>query len=163
MKKHERIDLLTGDQITVLLADDHGAYRRSLKLLVEVDGDIEVVGEAKNGSQAVKLNKTLHPDVVLMDIAMPLLNGLQATRQIKETSSGARILILSSHPDSEYIEQAMIFGASGYLLKQSSSEVLAQAIRDVRKGKACFSAVISKQLRDHCQKIFDKSVLFARN
>lgn len=120
------------DQITVLLAEDHRAYRKSLKLLVETDGDIDVIGEAKNGSEAIRMNKSLHPDVVLMDIAMPLLNGLQATRQIMQALPASKVLILSSHPDPEYIEQAMVFGASGYLLKQSSSEVLAQAIREVQ-------------------------------
>ena len=89
-----------------------------------------------------------------MDIAMPLLNGLQATRQIMETSPATKVLILSSHSDPEYIEQAMVFGASGYLLKQSSANVLAQAIREVFIGNAYFSAVISKQLRDRCQQIF---------
>jgi len=153
MKKLARLELAV-DQITVLLAEDHAAYRKSLKLLVESDGDIDVVGEAKNGLEAVRLNKSLQPDVIVMDIAMPLLNGLQATRQIMETSPATKVLILSSHSDSEYIEQAMVFGASGYLLKQSSAEVLAQAIREVLMGNAYFSAAISKQLRDRCQKLF---------
>ena len=153
MKKLARLELAV-DQITVLLAEDHAAYRKSLKLLVESDGDIDVVGEAKNGCEAVRLNKSLQPDVIVMDIAMPLLNGLQATRQIMETSPATKVLILSSHSDSEYIEQAMVFGASGYLLKQSSAEVLAQAIREVLMGNAYFSAAISKQLRDRCQKLF---------
>jgi DNA-binding NarL/FixJ family response regulator len=153
--KSRLINLPVG-QITVLLAEDHAAYRDSLKLLVEADGDIEVVGEAKNGCEAVRLNKRLHPDVIVMDIAMPLLNGLQATRQIMEISPTTKVLILSAHPDPEYIEQAMLFGASGYLLKQSSSDVLAQAIREVQKGKAYFSVAISKQLRDQCQKTFIK-------
>jgi len=155
MKKLGRFDLAV-DQITVLLAEDHAAYRKSLKLLVESGGDIEVIGEAKNGCEAVRLNKSLHPEVIVMDIAMPLLNGLQATRQIIETSPATKVLILSSHSDPEYIEQAMVFGASGYLLKQSSAEVLAQAIREVLMGKAYFSAAISKQLRDRCQKLFDQ-------
>jgi DNA-binding NarL/FixJ family response regulator len=161
MKKTERNDLLL-NQITVLLAEDHAGYRKSLKLLVESDGDIEVVGEAKNGSEAVRLNKTLCPDVIVMDVAMPLLNGLQATRQILATSPAAKVLILSSHSDPEYIEQAIIFGASGYLLKQSSADVLAQAIREVLMGNAFFSAAISKQLRDRCQKIFHRGGAPAR-
>jgi len=159
MKKNEPVVLPIEDQITVLLAEDHQGYRKSLKLLVETDGDIEVVGEAKNGCEAIRMNKSLHPDVVLMDIAMPLLNGLQATRQIMDSLPASKVLILSSHPDPEYIEQAMVFGASGYLLKQSSSEVLAQAIREVQGGKSYFSAAISKQLRDRCHKIFSKAVL----
>ena len=159
MKTRESIVFPIEDQITVLLAEDHRAYRKSLKLLVETDGDIEVVGEAKNGCEAIRMNKSLHPDVVLMDIAMPLLNGLQATRQIMQSLPASKVLILSSHPDPEYIEQAMVFGASGYLLKQSSAEILAEAIREVQDGKAYFSAAISKQLRDRCQKIFAKAIL----
>jgi DNA-binding NarL/FixJ family response regulator len=155
MKRHERGDLAVA-LITVLLADDHRSYRKSLKLLVESDGDIEVVGEAKNGSEAVRLNKSLHPDVVVMDIAMPLLNGLQATRQIMATSPATKVLILSAHPDAEYIKQAMIFGASGYLLKQSSTDALAQAIRAVLEGKTYFSPSIPRQLQDQCKKLFGK-------
>jgi DNA-binding NarL/FixJ family response regulator len=86
---------------------------------------------------------------------MPLLNGLQATRQILGTSPATKVIILSAHSDPEYIEQAMVFGASGYLLKQSA-DVLAQAIREVLMGKVYFSAAISKQLQDRCQKIFDQ-------
>ena len=153
MKKLERNDSPL-DPITVLLADDHAAYRKSLKLLLESDGDINVVGEAKNGCEAVRLNKSLRPDVIVMDVAMPLLNGLQATRQILATSPATKVLILSSHSDPEYVEQAVVFGASGYLLKQSSADVLTQAIREVLIGNAYFSATISKQLRDRCQRIF---------
>lgn len=161
MKKLERFDLAV-DQITVLLAEDHAAYRKSLKILVESGGDIEVIGEAKNGCEAVRLNKSLRPKVIVMDIAMPLLNGLQATSQIKEASPATKVLILSSHSDPEYIEQAMVFGASGYFLKQCSADVLAQAIREVLMGNTYFSATISKQLRDRCQKIFDKGRAPAR-
>jgi DNA-binding NarL/FixJ family response regulator len=144
------------DPITVLLAEDHAAFRKSLKLLVDSSGDLAVVGEAKNGSEAVRLNKSLHPDVILMDIAMPLLNGLQATRQILATSPATKVLIFSSHSDPEYVEQAMVLGASGYLLKQSSADVLAPAIREVFLGNAYFSATIPKPLRERCQKIFEQ-------
>ena len=161
MKKLERNDLPL-DQITVLLAEDHAAYRKSLKLLLESDGDIDVVGEAKNGCEAVRLNSSLRPDVIVMDVAMPLLNGLQATRQILATSPATKVLILSAHSDPEYIEQAMVFGASGYLLKHSSADVLAQAIREVLMGNAYFSAAISKHLRDRCQKIFHRGCVPAR-
>jgi DNA-binding NarL/FixJ family response regulator len=155
MKKLER-DVLPLDHITVLLAEDHAAYRKSLKILLESERDINVVGEAKNGCEAVRLNKSLRPDVIVMDVAMPLLNGLQATRQILATSPATKVLILSAHSDPEYIEQAMLFGASGYLLKQSSADVLVQGIRKVLMGNAYFSPAISKQLRNRCQKIFDQ-------
>ena len=156
MTRQESFVPLSIKQICVLLAEDHARFRKSLKVLVELEEDIQVIGEAKNGIQAVELNEKLHPDVVVMDIAMPLLNGLQATRQIMETSPATKVLILSSHADPEYIRQAMMRGASGYLVKQSSASVLAEAIREVMKGKAYFSASIPKQLRDECQRVFDK-------
>jgi len=156
MKPPARIESLPEKQITVLLAEDHTSFRKSLKLLIESDGDIKVVGEARNGREALRLTWKLQPDVVVMDIAMPLLNGLQATRQIMETSPATRVLILSAHPDPEYIEQAIISGASGYLLKQSSTQVLAQAVREVKKGNTYFSTSISPNLRDQCRRLFDK-------
>jgi len=135
------------DQIKVLLAEDHAAFRKSLKLLVELEGDIKVVGEAKNGCEAVQLNRSLRPEVIVMDIAMPLLNGLQATRQIMQASPNTRVLILSAHPDPEYIERAMLFGASGYLIKQSSTQFLAKGIREVLRGNTYFSTSIIRQRR----------------
>jgi len=162
MINQELIDSLPKKQITVLLAEDRANIRKFLKLSVELDGDIEVVGEAKNGREAVQLTKSLHPEVVVMDIAMPQLNGLQATRQIMETSPAARVLILSAHPDPEYIKQAVISGASGYLIKQSSTQSLAQAVREVQKGNSFFCAPISKPLRDQCRKLFGKTELLKK-
>jgi len=161
MKKHELINVPKG-QIKVLLAEDHGAYRKSLKLLVESDANMEVIGEARNGREAVRLNKCLHPDVIVMDIAMPLINGLQATQQIMGSSPKTRVLILSAHPEAEYIKQAVICGASGYLIKQSSTHVLAQAVREVFEGNAFFCAPIAKPLRDECQKLFGKGELLKK-
>jgi len=148
--------------ITVLLADDHGSFRKSLKLLIELDGDIAVVGEAKNGREAVKLAMQLHPQVVVLDIAMPLLNGLQATQQIMEISPTTRVLILSAHPDPEYIKQAVLMGASGYLMKQSSTQVLAQAVREVLQGNSFFCAPIPQPLRNQCKKLFGKGELLRK-
>ena len=159
MKRQEATDSLPVKPITVLLAEDHANFRKSLKLLIESDGDIEVVGEAKNGREAIRLAMSLHPQVIVMDIAMPLLNGLEATRQILKTSPAIRVLILSAHPDPEYIQQAMMCGASGYLIKQSSTQVLAQAVREVLKGNSFFCAPIAKPLRDHCRKLFAKGEL----
>jgi DNA-binding NarL/FixJ family response regulator len=143
-------------QITVLLAEDHASFRKTLKILVESDGDIDVVGEAKNGREAVRLTVNLHPEVVVMDIALPLFNGLQATQQIMEISPVTKVLILSSHSDPEYIEQAMILGASGYLIKQSSTHLLAEAVRAVVRGKSYFGESLSKPLSDKCRKLFRK-------
>jgi DNA-binding NarL/FixJ family response regulator len=142
--------------ITVLLAENHPAFRRSLKLLIESEGDIKVVAEARNGIEALKLAVSAQPDVLVMDIGMPLLNGLQATRQVMDSSSHARVLILSAQSDPAYIKQAMIFGASGYLIKQSSTHQLMPAIREVLKGKTFFSLAISQQVREQCQRIFGK-------
>jgi len=156
MKRLELREALPAKQITVLLADDHASFRKSLKLLVELDGDIKIVGGAKNGLEAVRLSEELHPEVIVMDMAMPLLNGLQASRQIMESSPTTRVLFLSAQPDAEYIKQAVACGASGYLIKQSSTQVLAQAIREVLKGNSFFCAPIAKPLRDECRKLFGR-------
>jgi len=156
MKRQERIDPSPKKQIAVLLAEDNANFRKSLKLLIEADGDIQVVGEAKNGCEAVSLSKSLKPDVIVMDIAMPFLNGLQATEKIMAASLKIRVLILSAHPDPEYIQQAMSFGASGYLFKQSSTQFVSEAIREVQRGNCYISRSIPKQLRNECQAVFVK-------
>jgi DNA-binding NarL/FixJ family response regulator len=121
-------------RISVLLADDHATVRKGLRTLLKTEGDIEVVGEAKNGRQAVRLTQKLHQAVVLMDIAMPLLNGLEATRIILDTLPRTKVIILSAHDDDAYVEQAKHLGAAGYLLKQSSTGLLGQAVRVAPKG-----------------------------
>ncbi|HEY0256278.1 MAG TPA: response regulator transcription factor [Candidatus Methylacidiphilales bacterium] len=142
-------------QITVLLAEDHTIVRQGLRLLVSSGGDIEIVGEAKTGREAVQMTRDLRPDVIVMDIAMPLLNGLEATRQILKAFPGTKILILSAHSDPEYVEQVVKAGARGYLVKQSSGDVLAQAIREVYQGKTFFTPSIAKQLKEGFQKSTD--------
>ncbi len=162
MKKIESPGPPPVKQIAVLLAEDHAGVRKSLKLLVELGGDIRVIGEAKNGREAVRLALRLHPEVIVMDLAMPLLTGLQATQQIMEVLPGIRILILSAHPDPEYIKQAIASGASGYLIKQSSTQFLAQAVREVLKGNSYFGTLISKHLRDQCRKLFQRQELIKK-
>lgn len=137
--------------ITVLLADDHTVVRQGLRALLETEGDIEVVGEAQTGRQAVQLTKELLPAVVVMDIAMPLLNGLEATRQILKAVPATKVLVLSAHGDDEYVGQVMGLGAAGYLIKQTSALVLSKAIREVHKGNTFFSPSISRRLRDREQ------------
>jgi DNA-binding NarL/FixJ family response regulator len=139
-------------RITVLLVEDHTIVRQGLHLLIEADGDIEIVGEAKTGREAVQMTGELHPEIVVMDIAMPLLNGLQATRQILKALPATKVLILSAHSDPEYVEQVVQAGAMGYLVKQSSGEVVAKAIRELHKGKTSFSPSIAKHLRDGYRK-----------
>jgi DNA-binding NarL/FixJ family response regulator len=138
-------------RISVLLAEDHTIVRQGLRLLIETDGDIEIVGEAKTGREAILLNDKLRPEIIVMDIAMPLLNGLQATRQILKTFPKTKILILSAHSDPEYVEQVVKSGARGYLIKQSSAEMVATAIRDLHKGRSFFGSSIMKRLQREYQ------------
>ena len=138
--------------ITVLLAEDHQIVREGFRSLLKHEPDIEVVGEAANGRQAVQLTRKLRPDVVMMDIAMPLLNGLEATRQIRKDLPGTKILFLSAHSDDAYVEEVAVLGATGFLLKQTSSENLATAIREVQKGNSFFSQSISKRVRNRSRK-----------
>jgi len=134
--------------ITVLLADDHTVVREGLRALLAAEGDIEVVGEAATGREAVDMTRTLLPKVVVMDIAMPLLNGLEASRQILEAQPATRVVILSAHGDDAYVEQVIELGAAGYLVKQTSALVLAKAIREAFRGRTFFSPSISRRLRD---------------
>ena len=136
-------------KITVLLADDHTVVRQGLRALLEAEDDMTVVGEAENGRQAVQMAKRLQPEVVVMDIAMPSLNGLEATRQITRESPKSKVLILSSYSDDEYVQQLTDAGASGYLVKQTAAQDLVGAIREAKKGNAFFSPAISKRLLEH--------------
>jgi DNA-binding NarL/FixJ family response regulator len=134
-------------RITILLVEDHTVVREGFRKLLESEGDIELVGEAQTGREGVEMAKKLRPDVVVMDVAMPQLNGLEATRQIHKAVPNAKVLILSAHSDDAYVEQAIDRGAAGYLLKQTSAHVLSEAIREVHKGGAFFSPAIVKRLR----------------
>ncbi len=139
-------------RIPVLLAEDHTLVREGLRLLIQLDGDIEIIGEAKTGREAVQMATSLRPDVIVMDIAMPLLNGLQATRQILKSLPETKILILSAHSDPEYVRQVVKVGAAGYLIKQSSGDIVAQAIRELKNGKTFFTPSIAKRLKADYQK-----------
>jgi DNA-binding NarL/FixJ family response regulator len=134
-------------RITVLLADDNGDVRSGFRNLLELENDLEVVGEAKDGRQAVAMVKRLRPAVVLMDIAMPLLNGLQATFQILKARPATKVLILSAHGEDVYVEEATKCGAMGYLVKQTAAENVCPAIREVQKGNTFFGPYISNYLR----------------
>jgi len=141
-------------KITIVLADDHTVVRQGLKSLFQSEGDIEVVGEAETGRQAVQLAMKLLPDVVVMDIAMPQLNGLEATRQITRDLPSTKVLILSSYSDDEYVNQLTDAGAVGYLVKQTAAPDLLRAIREAHRGNAFFSPSISKRLMDHYRESF---------
>jgi DNA-binding NarL/FixJ family response regulator len=130
----------------ILLADDHGVVRKGLKSLLESEGDLLVVGEASDGRQAVDLAAELEPDLVVMDIAMPRLNGLDATSQIVKRRPQTAVIILSMHSDDEYLVRALTAGAKGYLLKDSADADLVLAVRTVLAGRPFFSPAIAQTL-----------------
>jgi DNA-binding NarL/FixJ family response regulator len=133
-------------QITVLLAEDHMIVREGFRKMLELENDFKIVGEAQDGRQAVTMIKKLRPDVVLMDIAMPLLNGLEATRQVLKALPATKILMLSAHSDDAYVQTAADSGAVGFLLKQTSAHEVCRAIREVQKGNTFFSPSVSKRV-----------------
>jgi RNA polymerase sigma factor (sigma-70 family) len=140
--------------IRVLLADDHKLMRAGLRLVVDQQPDLSVVGEADDGRQAVELAKSLKPDVVVMDIGMPNLNGIEAARQIREIRPDAAVVMLSMHSDEGYVLRALGAGARAYLLKDSATTDLAQAIHAVVEGKSFFSPAVSKVLlQDYMRKL----------
>ena len=135
-------------KITVLLSEDHAIVRQGLCKLLETDGSFEVVGQAQTGREAILMAAELRPEVILMDIAMPELNGLEAARQILNVNSAAKIIMLSAHSDDAYVERARAVGAVGFLEKQTSADILTQAIHEVAKGKTFYSPIIAKRLVD---------------
>jgi DNA-binding NarL/FixJ family response regulator len=144
------------NKITVLLAEDHLVVREGLRMLLNAENDIEVVGEAETGRQAVQLTQKLHPSVVVIDIGMPLLNGLEAIRKIIKDVPDTKVIILSAHSDDAYIDQVNVLGVSGYILKQSSAHVLSKAIREVQQGKTFFSPSINARLRDRTRETLNR-------
>jgi len=134
------------NRITVMLVEDHTVVREGFRRLLQLEDDIEVVGEARDGREAITMAVGLRPDVILMDIAMPRLNGLDATRQILATTPGAKILILSAHGDDAYLEGALEAKALGFLLKDTSANEVCRAIRLVHQGKTFCSPSVAKRL-----------------
>ena len=134
--------------IRIVVADDHTILRRGLRLVLERESDLRVIGEASNGREAIEAAERDKPDVIVMDIGMPLLNGIEATRRISADHPKTAVVILSVHSDEAYILRALKAGARGYLLKDSAETDLIQAVRAVAAGKAFFSPVVSKVLAD---------------
>jgi DNA-binding NarL/FixJ family response regulator len=144
---------MTQHTIRVVVADDHTIVRRGLVSLLSLAEGIQVIGEADDGMAAVERAMELDPDVVLMDINMPMLNGLEATRKIKKDAPHIKILVLSAHDNEEYIIQVIRSGANGYMLKNSSAEDLFSAIRSVYTGHAFFSPSVSKVILESYLKV----------
>ena len=134
--------------IRILLADDHTILRKGLRLLLEREAEFAVISEASNGREAVDAVRRDTPDVVIMDIAMPSMNGIEATKRISQDFPKTAVIILSVHSDEAYVLRALKSGARGYLLKDSAECDLIQAVRAVASGKAYFSPAVSKILAD---------------
>ena len=132
--------------IKILLADDHTIVRQGLKLILAAHADMQVLGEAANGREAVELAAKLHPDIVLMDVAMPELNGIEATRQMVAANARIRILVLSMHKESVYVREILRAGARGYILKDAIDTELLTAIRSVARGDGYISPAVSGAL-----------------
>ena len=130
-------------KIRILLADDHAVVRQGFKLILGSQPDMEIVGEASNGREAVELAEKLHPDVAVVDVAMPELNGIEATRRMGETASRTRVLALSMHKDSVYVREILRAGARGYLLKDQIDSDLIAAVRAVARGEGYISPAVS--------------------
>jgi DNA-binding NarL/FixJ family response regulator len=143
----------------MILAEDHAVMRRGLRLVLEEQKDFQVVGEASDGREAVSLVEALKPDVAVLDIAMPNMNGIEAARQISAKQPGVSIVVLSMHSDEGYVLRALKAGARGYLLKESPEADLILAIRSVSQGKAFFSPAVSRMLvEDYVRQLQDKDI-----
>ncbi len=145
--------------IRIVLADDHTIIRSGLRLLLAQQPDFHVIGEASDGREAVELVSKQNPEVAVLDIGMPQLNGIEATRQIVTQSPDTKVVILSMHSDEGYVLRALKAGARAYILKNSAESDLIRAVRTVAEGKSFFSPVISKMLlEDYIRQIRDKHV-----
>lgn len=144
-------------KISILIVDDHTLMRDGIRAILEEQPDITIVGQAEDGREAVRLARQLRPNVVLMDIAMPLLNGLEATRQIKREHPEIKVLILTMYDHEEYFRQVLEVGASGYIIKRAAASELVAAIRSVDRGEAVLSPAITRLLlEDYLQRYSNK-------
>ena len=140
-------------RIRILLADDHAVVRQGFKMILDAQADMEIVGEAANGRQAVDLAEQLRPDVVVMDVSMPELNGIEATRRLASSLPRARVVALSMHKDSVYVREILRAGARGYLLKDSGAADLVAAIRAVASGESYLSPAVSNAVLDDYRRL----------
>ena len=140
--------------IRVIVADDHTVVRKGIKDHLSAEAGIEVIGEAVDGREAVRLAIALQPDVMIMDVAMPHVNGVEATRQIRHVAPAVKVLVLSGYDDAPYVDGLIDAGASGYLLKTASLQEIAQAVRDTASGRRVLDSSVSQQL---IERIMDRS------
>lgn len=145
------------DNIKVLLVDDHAVLRAGLTALLDAEADLQVVGEASNGEDAIELARTLRPDVVIMDLSMPGLGGLEATRRISALELGVKILVLTAHAEEEYLFPVLDAGGSGYVTKTRADDDLINAIREVARGEVFLYAPATKLLLQRYQERNDES------
>jgi two-component system response regulator NreC len=146
-------------KVRVLIADDHGVVRKGLRLLLEQYSEIEVVGEAANGREVVRLATELSPNVILMDVAMPLLNGIDAAEQIGRTNDQIGVIMLTMHADEGYLLRALNAGVRGYLLKESAEGDLLRAVQAVSQGKPFFSPAITQTLLEDYMRVLKEEGL----
>jgi two-component system response regulator NreC len=139
-------------RIRILLADDHAVVRQGFKMILSAEKDMEIVGEAGNGREAVEQAEQLRPDIVVMDVAMPELNGIEATRRLAASMPHTRVIALSMHKDSVYVREILRAGARGYLLKDSGAGDLVSAIRAVASGESYLSPAVSNAVLDDYRK-----------
>lgn len=146
-------------KLKVLIADDHGVVRKGLRLLLQEYPELEVTGEASNGREAVKLATELSPDIVLMDVAMPLLNGIEAAEQIRRANGQIGIIMLTMHADESYLLRALNAGVKGYLLKESAEDDLLRAVKAVAQGRPFFSPAITQTLLEDYMRVLKQEGL----
>ncbi|UCS95255.1 response regulator transcription factor [Echinicola marina] len=146
------------EKIKVVLADDHVVVRSGIRNLLENEGEVEVIGEAANGEEAIQLVEKVNPDLLIIDIRMPVMNGLDATKKLNQLKDPTKVLILSMHDDEDYILQSIECGASGYLLKDTSKDEFMKAIRTIFQGGQYFSGDISQVLVKSYLNVKDRKV-----
>ena len=148
--------------IKVILADDHVIVRNGIKILLESDGEVQVIAEASNGAEALEKAKEFQPDIMISDIKMPIMNGIEATARLKDVAPGTKALILSMHDDEEYIIKSVESGASGYLLKDTTKEEFLKALRTILDGQKYFSGDISNILVNNYLNIREQPAISSR-
>ena len=149
--------------INVVIADDHSLMRQGLKQIIELENDIKVIGQASNGQEAIDIVNKLNPDIILMDINMPVMNGLEAIKIIKESNCNSKIIALTIHEDREYLFKTLQVGADGYILKDSESDVLLSAIRNVYNGQNYIQPTLTGELVKEFNRVIRRESTFQRD